>query len=101
MQPLLSVSLVLLCCVTRSVYAFSNTGRTGILDGISYYAPPDPVASIGFQPLLQGWAGQLVPVTVVNSPDLILTSEAYANITNTFKASDDVWQSGFSKGMSL
>lgn len=84
-----------------SMYAFlvvkassTPTGFTIDLNGLSYYLPPTPVATIsvprGFQDAL------FTPITVITAPDVSADSSYVAAVIANFTAADDVYQDGFS-----
>ena len=82
--------------VSFSRAIIQSTGSTVILNGVPYFAPPNPVTTLlgGWVPSFYGAGTGLLPMTVVttNQPqygasDLDTSVQGYAG--------DDVWQSGF------
>lgn len=74
--------------------SLTSTGFTVDLNGLSYYIPPSPVATIavprGFQEEL------FTPITVMTTPDVSVDSSYIAAGIANFTATDDVYQDGFS-----
>lgn len=68
-----------------------TTGTTVTVNGVSYYLPGSPVASLAAGSLPSTLRGTgLMPVTVVNSTDVATATAGFS--------SDDVWQPGFLEG---
>lgn len=87
---------------TASAFTFAPTGQTVELDGVPYYVPPAPVATL---PTSQRSlhkaaeaAGGLVPLTVISTTSLGYSSSDFAATLSGFTASDDVWSEGFLEG---
>ena len=78
-----------------------STGSTLTLNGIPYYLPANPVATLKLSPgplkSLPSTAG-LIPLTVISTTSLSFNqADLDATIAN-FTAADDVFQAGFVEG---
>jgi hypothetical protein len=78
-------------CVLGVQAAVSSTGITVSLEGVDYFLPPKPAASIDgceeIQALLKD--GSFVPITVVKDDAVDIASYS----------KDDVWQQAFLEGI--
>ena len=78
-----------------------STGSTLTLNGIPYYIPADPIATLRLSsgPLrsLSSAAG-LVPLTVISTTSLSFNQADLDATVANFTAADDVFQSGFVEG---
>ena len=97
--------IAVLCFLCTCVLAaeLTSTGSTVALDGVPYYIPSTPYASIpNFQSQIlagkgSGYGG-IVPVTVVNATSATFTLAQLDQTVATFGREDDVWQEGFLSG---
>lgn len=81
-----------------SSFVLTPTGQTLFLDGIPYYAPPDPVTNIAsFSNVLQAAteAGGLLPITVVSANSTSYSGKDFAATVADYTARDDVFSAGF------
>lgn len=84
-------------------FNLTSTGSTVELNGIPYYIPGKPFASLPYfspQSLagLKGLLGGLVPVTVVATPSVDFNVEELGKTVHGFGEKDDVWGEGFLSG---
>jgi len=89
--PYFTVCLTIFGAVTATL---TNTGFTVNLNGLSYYVPPTPIATIGVPRPFED--DVFSPITVVTVPDVTVGSSYIASILANFTATDDVYQDGFS-----
>ncbi|KAF2138491.1 uncharacterized protein K452DRAFT_256020 [Aplosporella prunicola CBS 121167] len=95
------LSLITLC-VTRltSAFTFSSTGFTVNLNDVPYYITPEAVATIPVKKDLFGTAvAGFMPITVIKTNDLSFGSEAFSSLAAEWTKEDDVFQSGFLRGI--
>ncbi|KAI5307627.1 hypothetical protein KEM55_007801 [Ascosphaera atra] len=89
--------------LSDTVHAISSkeTGQTVKVNGIDYYAPPNPISSLpGATSLLssRGQYDDLVPLTVMVDSSAIFTAEVFEENVQNFTASDDVFNPSFLQG---
>jgi hypothetical protein len=82
------------------VYTFasvlSTTGRTVVLDGISYYVPAETVATLDASSLPgKVKDADLTPLTVITTESFSYNAEAFEATISDFTSSDDVFSAGF------
>lgn len=72
--------------------SFTSTGQTVELDGIAYYLPASPVATLPSRP----WFGKssLIPLTVVTANSSTLSLDLGSTLAS-FKSDDDVFTESF------
>lgn len=91
-----------LTCVSVADAAVSGGGQTIFVNGISYYASPDPVSIISATADMLNSAKtsgvDLIPVTVMEDSSSLFTTDVFRTIVNNYTASDDVFNSGFLQG---
>jgi hypothetical protein len=85
-----ALSVVSTACVLSVQAAVSSTGITVSLEGVDYFLPPKPAASIdGCEEIKTLFAdGPFVPITVVKDGTVDIASYS----------GDDVWQQAFLEG---
>ena len=99
--------LVLLgCSLVRTVVGLNltSTGSTVVFNGIPYYIPGTPYASVPnfrSQTLAgrSGLLGGLTPVTVVGANSVDFDLQSLESKIEEFGQKDDVWAEGFLSGM--
>ena len=89
--------------VTAAAFNLTSTGSTVELNGLPYYIPGRPYASLPyFSPHtlagLKGLLGGLVPVTVVGTASVDFNLEELEKTVLDFAKKDDVWGEGFLSG---
>lgn len=72
--------------------SFSSTGQTVELDGIEYYLPGSPVATLPSRPWFS--KSTLIPLTVITADTSMLSLDLSSTLTS-FKSDDDVFAEGF------
>lgn len=94
------------CGLLAVTHAFNltSTGSTVELNGIPYYIPGKPFASLPFYGPrslagLKGLLGGLVPVTLVATASVDFNVEDLGKTVQDFGEKDDVWTEGFLSGM--
>lgn len=99
--------IIFACALVAVTNAFNltSTGSTVELNGIPYYIPGKPFASLSTyssQPLagLKGLLGGLLPVTLVATASVDFTVEELDKTVHGFGEKDDVWGEGFLSGKS-
>ena len=99
-----SLTIIVLVLSFLLAYAFavelSSPGSTAFLDGVPYYIPSAPYATIlKFQSHLLagkgGGFGGIVPVSVVNPGSATFTLAQLDQTVASYGTEDDVWQKGF------
>lgn len=91
-----------LFAVTKA-FNLTSTGSTVELNGIPYYIPGKPFASLpsyGSQSLtgLKGLLGGLLPVTLVATASVDFNVDELDKTVHGFGEKDDVWGEGFLSG---
>lgn len=86
-----------------NAFNLTSTGSTVELNGIPYYLPGKPFASLPYfspQTLagVKGLLGGLVPVTLVGTASADFTVEELGKTVQGFGEKDDVWGEGFLSG---
>ncbi|GJE97694.1 amidase signature enzyme [Phanerochaete sordida] len=86
-----------------NAFQVSPSGMTVVLDGISYFVPPTPVASFSLGHSSQASslksAGTLVPFTFVNANGRSFGVSDLDSAISKNGAADDVWSKGFLSGV--
>ena len=87
----------------RTLSILTSTGSTVELNGIPYYIPGRPFASLPYfspQSLagVKGLLGGLVPVTVVGTASVNFNVKELEKTVEEFGERDDVWGEGFLSG---
>ena len=80
-----------------------STGSTLMFNGIPYYIPADPVATLEVTShLLKSLpsAAGLIPLTVISTPSLSFAQADLDAAVAIFTVADDVFQGGFVEGKS-
>lgn len=85
-----SLSVASIAFVSTAQAAVSSTGFTVSLEGVDYFLPPNPVATIsGCEEIKTSFEnGPFVPITVVKDGSVNVASYS----------EDDVWQHAFMEG---
>ncbi|KAL0934663.1 glutamyl-tRNA amidotransferase [Colletotrichum truncatum] len=78
---------------------FHLTGSTVFLDGVSYFVAPSPVGRVQNDAFKLSDGLGLVPFTVVTIDSTGIDSDQLKQTLANFSSSDDVYQTGFSKGI--
>jgi Asp-tRNA(Asn)/Glu-tRNA(Gln) amidotransferase A subunit family amidase len=74
----------------------STTGRTVVLDGISYYIPAETVATLDASSLPRKIKdADLTPLTVIATNSFSYNAKAFEATISNFTSSDDVFSTGF------
>jgi hypothetical protein len=82
--------------VSAFASVLSTTGRTVVLDGISYYVPAETVATLDASSLPgKVKDADLTPVTVITTDSFSYNAEAFEASISNFTSSDDVFSAGF------
>lgn len=86
-----------------NAFNLTSTGSTVELNGIPYYVPGRPFASLPYfspQALagVKGLLGGLVPVTVVGTASVNFNVKELEKTVQEFGERDDVWGEGFLSG---
>lgn len=89
---------------SAAAVTFSSTGQTVVVDGTSYYIPPNAVGTIkssDFAPLGGACAksGGFLPMTVIKTGSLSYGAKELSLDITTFSTTDDVYAPGFAEGM--
>lgn len=89
-----------ICLAWTDAFNLTSTGSTLELNGIPYFIPGRPFASLPYfnsQPLLavEGLLGGLVPVTVIETASDSLNVQDVRKTIQGFGQRDDVWGEGF------
>jgi hypothetical protein len=83
----------------------SETGQTFIVNGVNYYAAPDPVTIISATADMLSSAStsdvDLIPLTVMADSSSSFTTSVFRSIVGDYTAADDVFNIGFLQGQSL
>lgn len=92
----------LLCFLCARAYGIelASTGSTAALDGVPYYIPSTPYATIpNFQSQIlagkESGFGGIIPVTVVKATSATFTLAQLDQAVETYGKEDDVWQESF------
>ena len=92
-------ALSLTACVTALV---SPAGHTVVVNGITYYAAPEPVSIISAtadQLKSAATTGvDLIPLTVMEDKSSSFTTAVFRSLAGNYTASDDVFNIGFLQG---
>lgn len=82
--------------------AVSGGGQTVFVNGISYYASPDPVTLISATADMLSSAKttgvDLIPITIMEDRSSLFNTDVFGSIVNNYTISDDVFNSGFLQG---
>ena len=78
----------------------SSSGQTLVVNGISYYAAPEPVTIISatadmLSSAARGTDVDLIPLTVLVDSSSQFTTDIFRSIVSNYTASDDVFNTGF------
>jgi hypothetical protein len=83
----------------------SGTGQTFIVNGVNYYAAPDPVTIISATADMLSSAStsdvDLIPLTVMADSSSSFTTSVFRSIVGNYTAADDVFNIGFLQGQFL
>lgn len=95
-----SIGVLLVGLLAQKIfsYEFTPTGQTVELDGIPYYLPPNPVATLHAESVLRSKAsasGGWTPLTVIVTNDTKYSSQDLQATITSYTASDDVFSPGF------
>lgn len=105
MYSFVQLIFVVLAAINFANGAFSHFGNIIVVNGISYYAASDPVATlVATKEQLRAACGNgafqgLVPITVVETHSGAFTVDVMKGIVQNFSASDDVFNTGFLQGI--
>ena len=98
----LRAALAALSLVTCATALVSPTGHTVVVNGITYYAAPEPVSIISAtadQLKTASAAGvDLIPLTVMEDKTSSFTTAVFRSLAGNYTASDDVFNIGFLQG---
>lgn len=76
--------------------SLSTTGKTVQLDGVSYYVPAEPVATLEQSSLPNKVKKSgLTPLTVITTDNFGYSTEDFSAAVTNFTSTDDVYSSGF------
>lgn len=102
MKFLRAVGLAFALVSTASAVV-SDAGKTVVVNGITYYASPDPVSTIDATADLLSSAStngvDLIPLTVMADSTNSFTTSVFKTLVGNYTASDDVFNIGFLQGM--
>jgi hypothetical protein len=83
----------------------SESGITVVVNGISYYAAPEPVniidATADMLMRASSDGADLIPLTVFADSSSSFTTSVFRSLVANYTASDDVFNIGFLQGKSL
>ena len=103
-----SVVRAALVALTWTAYAtalVSPAGHTVVVNGITYYAAPEPVSIIsGTADQLKSAATtgvDLIPLTVMEDKSSSFTTAVFRSLAGNYTASDDVFNIGFLQGKTI
>lgn len=92
-------ALTLVTAVTATI---SETGKTVVVNGISYYSAPDVVSIIDATADQLSHASttgvDLIPLTVFADSSSAFTTTVFRSLVANYTASDDVYNTGFLQG---
>jgi hypothetical protein len=98
--PFVAIGLVFACTASATV---STAGETIVVNGISYYAAPEPVSIISATADMLSSASttdmDLIPLTVMADSTSQFTTDVFRSIVSNYTASDDVFNTGFLQGI--
>lgn len=97
MPSLLSSALLAFNFLVPTIAStLSTTGQTVVLDGVSFYVPAEPVASLEASNLPRKVKGaHLTPLTVIATDSFSYNAEAFDAAVSDFTSKDDVFSAGF------
>ena len=107
----LSMAALKSSCVAGAILAWasiasavvSNAGKTVVVNGINYYASPDPVSIIDATADVLSSASttgvDLIPLTVMADSTSSFTTSVFRSFVGNYTAADDVFNIGFLQGM--
>jgi hypothetical protein len=94
---------VLLAWVSAASAVVSDAGQTVVVNGINYYASPDPVSIIDATADMLSSASttgvDLIPLTVMADSTSSFTTSVFRSLVGNYTAADDVFNIGFLQGM--
>ncbi|KAG0650464.1 Scytalone deHydratase Arp1 [Hyphodiscus hymeniophilus] len=83
----------------------SSSGQTVVVNGISYYASPDPVSIIDATADMLSSSStsgvDLIPLTVMADTSSSFTTSVFRTLVGNYTASDDVFNTGFLQAIYL
>lgn len=92
-----------LALASIAIAVVSDTGQTVVVNGINYFALPDPVSIIDATADMLSSASttgaDLIPLTVMADPSSSFTTSVFRSLVGNYTASDDVFNIGFLQGM--
>ncbi len=103
-KSLRAVCTALILALTASAIV-SPSGQTVVVNGISYFAAPEPVsiisASVDMLKSAATTGAELIPLTVMEDSSSSFTTSVFRSIVGSYTAADDVFNIGFLQGITL
>lgn len=94
---------VTLSCISIANALVSDAGQTVVVNGINYYASPDPVSIIDATADMLSSASttsvDLIPLTVMADSTNSFTTSVFRSLVANYTAADDVFNIGFLQGL--
>lgn len=105
MASTLTRALSLLALAVSASATVSYSGETLVVNGISYYASPNPVSVISATADMLSSASttgvDLIPLTIMEDSTASFTTSVFRSIVGNYTAADDVFNTGFLQAVYL
>ncbi|KAF8847583.1 putative Glutamyl-tRNA amidotransferase subunit A [Acephala macrosclerotiorum] len=104
-MPSITRAFCALVLATTAAATISSSGQTLVVNGISYYAAPNPVSIISATTDMLYSASttgvDLIPLTIIEDTTSSFTTSVFRSIVGNYTASDDVFNTGFLQAIYL